>query len=85
MLHLGSPEETHRPFTSEVNAPFRLLFEDSWGVGWGFFVLLCLFVWGVYFLLVGLFGLFFSPPSSSLCACVLNLCMRVCMGTRASD
>lgn len=99
MLHLGSPEETHRPFTSEVNSPFRLLFEDSWGVGWGFFVVfVCL---GNIFLLVGLFGLgFFLCPVGNLqgnlmvsleacvcgsCACVLNLCMRVCMGERASD
>lgn len=63
MLHLGSPEETHRPFTSEVNAPFRLLFENSWGVGWGFlFCCVCLF--GEYFFVGRLvwFVLVFSPP-----------------------
>lgn len=64
MLHLGSPEETQRPFTSEVNAPFRLLFEEYWGVGWGFlFCCVCLF--GEYFLVDRLvwFGVFFPPPS----------------------
>lgn len=67
MLHLGSPEETHRPFTSQVNAPFRFLFEDCWGVGWGF--LFCFVCLGSIFLLValfGLFGFFFLLPVGNL-------------------
>lgn len=65
MLHLGSPEETHHPFTSEVNAPFLLLFKDTWGVGWGFIV----FVWGGFFFVGQLlwdFGVFFLLPVDNL-------------------
>lgn len=65
MLHLGSPEETHHPFTSEVNAPFLLLFKDTWGVRWGF-VLFCCVCLGSIFFVVGrlLWVLGFLPPTS---------------------
>lgn len=69
MLHLGSPEETHRPFTSKVNAPFLLLFKDTWGVGWGFILFCCVCLGSWFFLLlVSFFGFwdFFLLPVGNL-------------------